>query len=66
MKKWYTDRLINQALSTSVVVFAKKYSYKQLNRGLLKIFGPSTLARGANHVMYSSTDVIKFVSKFFY
>lgn len=66
LKKWYTDRLVNEVFSTSILVFAKKYPYNQLDRGLLEIFGPSALTRGTNNVLYSSTDVTKFGSKFFY
>ena len=35
LKKWYTDRLVNEVLSLSVLVLVKKYSYNQLDRRLL-------------------------------
>jgi hypothetical protein len=49
-----------------MLVFAKKYSYNQLDRRLLEIFGPTAISRGTNNVLYSSTDLTKFGSKFFY
>jgi NADH-ubiquinone oxidoreductase chain 5 len=66
LKKWYTDRLVNEILSTSILVFAKKYPYNRLDRGLLEIFGPTAVARGTNNVLYSSTDATQFGTKFFY
>ena len=46
--------------------FAKKYPYKALDRGLLEIFGPTAISRGTTNVLYSSTDVVKFGTNFFY
>ncbi|MEY3500456.1 MAG: dehydrogenase subunit 5, partial [Bacteroidota bacterium] len=66
LKKWYTDRLVNQVLTVSVLAFAKKYPYKALDRGLLEIFGPTAISRGTTNVLYSSTDVVKFGTNFFY
>ena len=43
LKKWYSDRLVNELLSTGILVFAKNYSYIHLDRGLLEIFGPSEI-----------------------
>ena len=65
LKKWYTDRLVNQLLSVSMLIFAKKYPYEALDRGLLEIFGPTAISRGTTNVLYSSTDVVKFGTKFF-
>ena len=66
LKKWYTDRLVNQVLTVSILTFAKKYPYKALDRGLLEIFGPTAISRGTTNVLYSSTDVVKFGTNFFY
>lgn len=66
LKKWYTDRLVNQLVSASMLTFAKKYPYEALDRGLLEIFGPTAISRGTTNVLYSSTDVVKFGTKFFY
>lgn len=65
LKKWYTDRLVNQLVSVSMLIFAKKYPYEALDRGLLEIFGPTAISRGTTNVLYSSTDVVKFGTKFF-
>lgn len=43
LKKWYSDRVINELVSTVILVFAKNYSYYQLDRGLFEIFGPSEI-----------------------
>jgi proton-translocating NADH-quinone oxidoreductase chain L len=66
LKKWYTDRLVNEVLSASVLIFAKKYPYNSLDRGFLEIFGPTAISRGTTKVLYSSTDIIKFGANFFY
>jgi NADH:ubiquinone oxidoreductase subunit 5 (subunit L)/multisubunit Na+/H+ antiporter MnhA subunit len=66
LKKWYTDRFINEVISTVTLVFSKKYTYNQIDRGLLEVFGPTRISHGANNIIYSSTDVVKFSSKFFY
>jgi proton-translocating NADH-quinone oxidoreductase chain L len=66
LKKWYTDRLVNEVLSASVLTFAKKYPYNSLDRGFLEIFGPTAISRGTTKVLYSSTDIIKFGANFFY
>ena len=65
LKKWYTDRLVNEVVSASLLTFAKKYPYNSLDRGFLEILGPTAISRGTNNVLYSSTDVIKFGGNFF-
>jgi NADH:ubiquinone oxidoreductase subunit 5 (subunit L)/multisubunit Na+/H+ antiporter MnhA subunit len=65
LKKWYTDRLVNEVVSASLLTFAKKYPYNSLDRGLLEVLGPTAISRGTNNVLYSSTDVIKFGGNFF-
>ena len=66
LKKWYSDRFVNEVVSTSILAFAKKYPYNMVDRGLLEILGPTALARGTSNVLYSSTDITKFASKYFY
>jgi NADH:ubiquinone oxidoreductase subunit 5 (subunit L)/multisubunit Na+/H+ antiporter MnhA subunit len=66
LKKWYTDRLVNEVISVFMLVFTKKYSYNLLDRGLLEIWGPTGCTRATSNILYSSTDITKFASKFFY
>ncbi len=41
LKKWYSDRFINEIILLSILNFCKLYIYLKLDRGLLEIFGPT-------------------------
>lgn len=45
LKKWYTDRFINETFSLFFLQISKNYMYTRLDRGLLEILGPSSLNR---------------------
>ena len=59
LKKWYSDRLINEVVSTGILVFAKNYTYVHLDRGLLEIFGPSEILNNIKISIGSSSFVSK-------
>lgn len=66
LKKWYTDRIINEIVCMFFLNFSKNYSYNKLDRGLLEIFGPTTIKRSTGYMIFSSNDTIKFWTRFFY
>ena len=41
LKKWYSDRFVNEVIGLSFLNFCKSYVYIKLDRGLLEIFGPT-------------------------
>ena len=44
IKKWYSDRLINETLPLNFLKICNIYAYKQVDRGLLEIIGPTLLS----------------------
>ena len=66
IKKWYTDRIVNELVVINVLKFCQEYPYKSLDRGLLEFIGPSTISRLTHNISYSSTDLIKVLPKIFY
>jgi NADH-ubiquinone oxidoreductase chain 5 len=63
IKKWYSDRIINEAIATPILFFCQEYPYQRLDRGLLEIVGPTTISKGTNNILYSSSNLIKFIPK---
>jgi hypothetical protein len=43
IKKWYSDRLINQTISLSFLKVCNTY-YKKIDKGLLEMFGPTIIS----------------------
>jgi hypothetical protein len=39
-KKWFVDRIYNQILGQNFLKFAYQYTYQNVDRGFLEIFGP--------------------------
>lgn len=66
IKKWYTDRFVNEIISINILKFCQEYPYKRLDRGLLEFIGPTTISKFTNHILYSSNDLIKILPKIFY
>lgn len=66
IKKWYTDRLVNETVAISMLNFCQEYPYKKLDRGLLEFIGPTTISKTTQIVLYSSNDLIKILPKIFY
>jgi NADH-ubiquinone oxidoreductase chain 5 len=44
IKKWYSDRLVNETLSLTFLKICNIFAYKKVDRGLLEAFGPTTLS----------------------
>lgn len=44
IKKWYSDRLINETISLNFLKMCNSYAYKKIDRGLLEVFGPTFLS----------------------
>lgn len=44
IKKWYSDRLVNEAFGLVFLKFCNQYAYKKIDRGLLEIFGPTLIS----------------------
>lgn len=48
LKKWYTDRLVNELFVLSFLKKSKLYFYHRLDRGLLEIMGPTSISNYLN------------------
>lgn len=66
IKKWYTDRVINQLISINVLYFGHDYTYKSLDRGLFEILGPSTISKQTKALLFSSKNLALILPKFFF
>lgn len=66
IKKWYSDRFVNEIISINVLKFCQEYPYKRLDRGLLEFIGPTTVSRLTTNLLYSSNDLLKILPKVFY
>ena len=44
LKKWYSDRFINQIFTLFFLKISKSYMYNSLDRGLLELIGPFTIS----------------------
>jgi NADH-ubiquinone oxidoreductase chain 5 len=62
IKKWYSDRLINQTISLNFLKVCNTYAYKKIDRGLLEMFGPTILSYNLQVQQQKSTwQLIKFL-----
>lgn len=64
IKKWYSDRLVNEAFGLAFLKFCNQYSYKRIDRGLLEIFGP-TLISSCISSIFQSKQVFAIPRLFF-
>jgi len=48
LKKWYSDRFINQIFTLFFLKISKSYMYNSLDRGLLELIGPFTISNIVN------------------
>jgi len=48
-KKWYFDRLYNQLVGQNVLFLSYEYTYKDVDRGLIEVLGPSGLINTVNN-----------------
>jgi NADH-ubiquinone oxidoreductase chain 5 len=44
-KKWYFDRIFNQIVSKNFLFFSYQFSYKDIDRGVLEVFGPHGITK---------------------
>jgi len=56
LKKWYSDRFVNEVFGISFLNFCKAYVYKDLDRGLLEIVGPTLFSRMLNNHIYDKKN----------
>jgi proton-translocating NADH-quinone oxidoreductase chain L len=56
-KKWYLDRFYNEFVSQLFLNYSYQFSYKDIDRGLLEIFGPS----GIINILSLIKNKIKFI-----
>ena len=64
IKKWYSDRLVNETIGLSFLKFCNSYAYKKIDRGLLEIFGPTIISFHLNYFI-SGNKFIR-ISRFFF
>ena len=55
IKKWYFDRLYNELIGQKLLMFSYFFAYKHLDRGLVEIFGPTSIT----NILYKSTMLFK-------
>ena len=48
-KKWYFDRLYNQFITQNVLNYSLRFTYKDLDRGIVEILGPSGIIQVINN-----------------
>ena len=58
-KKWYFDKLYNTLISQNVLFYSYYFTYKDVDRGVLEILGPSNIG---NTVFNSSENLKKLQS----
>jgi len=58
-KKWYFDKLYNTIINQNVLLYSYYFTYKDIDRGLLEIIGPSSIE---NLVLTNSESFKKFQS----
>lgn len=64
IKKWYTDRILNQTFGLSFLNFCNNYVYIKIDRGLLEIFGPTIISFHLNY-FFQYSNIIR-ISRFFF
>jgi NADH-ubiquinone oxidoreductase chain 5 len=65
-KKWYFDRLYNEFVSKNFLFYSYYFSYKDIDRGVLEIFGPfnltKTLEKTNNFIkIYQSGNIFHYL-----
>jgi hypothetical protein len=64
IKKWYSDRLVNETIGLSFLKFCNNYAYKKIDRGLLEVFGPTIISFHLNYFLTSNKFIR--ISRFFF
>jgi len=54
-KKWYFDKLYNTVLSQNLLVCSYYFTYKDIDRGILEILGPSNIGIS----VFNSSEILK-------
>jgi len=55
IKKWYFDRLYNELIGQKLLMFSYFFAYKNLDRGFIEIFGPTSVT----NILYNGTMFFK-------
>lgn len=55
VKKWYFDRLYNELIGQRLLMFSYFFAYKNLDRGIVEIFGPTSVT----NILYNGTMLVK-------
>ena len=55
VKKWYFDRLYNDLIGQKLLMFSYFFAYKNLDRGFIEIFGPTSVT----NILYNTTMMAK-------
>lgn len=64
IKKWYSDRFVNEFFGLIFLQFCNQYAYKKIDRGLLEIFGPTVISYHLNYFL-KNVSVFNFSRLFF-
>lgn len=56
IKKWYTDRVLNETIIFLSIFFSKIYSYSSLDRGVIELFGPTGIKQMSKKKLIDSIN----------
>jgi NADH:ubiquinone oxidoreductase subunit 5 (subunit L)/multisubunit Na+/H+ antiporter MnhA subunit len=57
-RKWYFDRIYNQFIGQNALHISYHYSYKDVDRGIIEILGPSGIVKGVQST-FNSLSVLQ-------
>ena len=60
IKKWYSDRFINEVVTINILKFCQEYPYKRLDRGILEFIGPTSVSKFTSHISYHNNFLLVF------
>ena len=68
-RKWYFDRLYNEILGQNIISFSYTFSYKDIDRGIIEILGPSSMIYSISNIQqeikkYQSGNIFHYLFMF--
>jgi NADH-ubiquinone oxidoreductase chain 5 len=65
-KKWYFDRIYNEIITQNLLFYSFHFSYKDIDRGILEIFGPYYISKNVektfkNIQIFQSGNVLDYL-----
>lgn len=63
VKKWYTDRVVNQAIGLPFMRWARTYAYYGIDRGIIETFGPTGFRQVSRALAKAASNKFIFSEK---